>query len=99
MVDSGDIALELLPGEMRVSLFANNLQLTGTRWLNVWITQVDGTEWSDPGHEVARWQFTLTGQPQPEAAPAAAAAIAETPAGFAVDAGESSWLIDADTDC
>ena len=98
VIDSGGIALELLPGETRsVSLFANNLQLTGTRWLNVWITQVDGTEWSDPGHEVARWQFTLTGQPQPEAAPAAAAAIAETPAGFAVDAGESSWLIDADT--
>ena len=97
VVDSGDIALELLPGETRsVSLFANNLQLTGTRWLNVWITQVDGTEWSDPGHEVARWQFTLTGQPQPEAAPVTAAAIAETPAGFAVDAGEF-WLIDADT--
>ena len=85
MIDSGDAALELLPGQAcSVPLFPKDPQLQGPSWINVWITQVEATDWSEAGHEVARWQFALTGEPQPLDAPAAAAVIAETEAGFAV---------------
>ena len=98
VIDSGEVALELLPGESRsVPLFPKDLQRQGSSWLNVWITQVDATDWSEPDHEVARWQFTLAGEPGHRATPAVAAVVAETVAGFEIAAGESIWLIDADT--
>jgi beta-galactosidase len=98
VIDSGDVALDLLPGEVSsVPLFPKDLQQRGASWLNVWITQVESTDWSEPGHEVARWQFGLTGEPLPHAAPADVAVVAETEAGFEIGAGESIWRIDADT--
>ena len=98
VIDSGDMVLELLPGEVRsVPLFSKGLPPQGSSWLNVWITQIDATDWSEPGHEVARWQFALSGEPRPRVAPAHGAVVAETQAGFEIASGESTWFIDAGT--
>jgi beta-galactosidase len=67
-------------------------QLTEPCWLNVWITQVSETPWSDAGHEVARWQFAAPSQlatlPTPQAK---YLEINEGLNGFEVTAGPSIW--------
>ena len=98
VIESGDVALELSPGQTSsVLLFPKGPQLQGPSWINVWITQGEATNWSEAGHEVARWQFALNGEPVSRVAPAGVALVAQTDAGFEIAAGESTWRIDADT--
>ncbi|MEH6558843.1 MAG: beta-galactosidase [Oceanicoccus sp.] len=68
------------------------IDLQGDIWLNVWVTMPQATLWSDTEHEVARTQFTLSadklGTPFFEAV-----AIDDRK----ISAGDSEWIIDANT--
>ena len=69
-------------------------QVTEPCWLNVWITQVSATPWSEAGHEVARWQFAAPSQlatgptPQPKYSE-----VNDGSNGFEVSAGASVWYL------
>ena len=68
------IVLDLTPRTAKkLHLGAAFPQVTEPCWLDVWITQINRTAWSDTGHEVARWQFAVPSQlgtvPQPQPQP------------------------------
>ena len=68
-------------------------------WLNVWILQPEPTPWSRAGHEVARWQFSLsdTSALEPAEVPGPAAAIQECPEGWRVETSTSAWKVGRDS--
>ena len=91
----GDYALALEPGSSQKLTLLGDEELSGdTSWLNLWIEQPRATAWSEPNHEIARWQFELAGQAKPFTVPTPSALIEDTPEGFAVTAGDSNWVID-----
>jgi len=64
-------------------------------WLNVWIVQPEPTPWSPAGHEVARWQLSLSGASDlaPSDSPGPAATIQESREGWRVETSTSTWRI------
>jgi beta-galactosidase len=64
-------------------------------WLNLWILQPEPTPWSAAGHEVARWQHSLsdTSGLVPSEEPGPAASIQEGPEGWLVETCTSAWRI------
>ena len=91
----GDYALALEPGSSQKLTLLGDEELSGdTSWLNPWIEKPRATAWSEPNHEIARWQFELAGQAKPFTVPTPSALIEDTPEGFAVTAGDSNWVID-----
>jgi beta-galactosidase len=89
------IALELAPATAcKIQLTKAAPAVTEPCWLNLWITQVDQTDWSDAGHEVARWQFMLPSQldVQPKLI-AEPIAINDCATGYEVIAGPNTWQL------
>ena len=68
-------------------------------WLNVWITQVEQTAWSEAGHEVARWQFPLSNRLEDPITTKdlAPLQIRNEPGHLEVSAGSSVWVIDRES--
>ncbi|MCH8553231.1 MAG: beta-galactosidase [Natronospirillum sp.] len=81
----GDQTLALEPEERAVMTLCDALPTSepgADDRLNVWVTQPKATDWSDAGHESARWQFSLPGT---AALPAAATATGTAPEVKATD--------------
>ena len=60
------MAIKLAPLQAQ-NLKLGDSELAGEKpcWLNVRVTQIDETPWSEAGHEVARWQFALNTEVAP----------------------------------
>ncbi len=69
----------------------------GPCWLNVWIDQPLGTPWSEPDHEVARWQFELVSPRVPSLAGELGVQLQESTSGIEAAGGDSVWQIDRAT--
>ena len=73
-------------------------KVTEPCWLNVWITQVNQTAWSDAGHEVARWQFATPSQLNVSSLSLPKhAEIRDSANGYQVFAGASIWHLNRDS--
>lgn len=88
------LTLDLEPGAMaRYEIPWAGLQRRSACWLNVWISQPNATDWSEPGHEVARWQFELVGGQPVLPVVREFADLEESPEIIRVRAGENVWCI------
>ncbi len=97
-LSSGEKALEIKAKGQQEIVLTEALPgtLSSARiWLNLWIVQPEPTPWSPAGHEVARWQFSLsdTSDPASDEPPGPAAAIQEVPDGWRVETSSSAWKI------
>ena len=97
VLDSGRVAITLAPLQAQnLTLGESDLVGENPCWLNVRVTQIDETPWSEAGHEVARWQFALNKEvaPSEKIIDSSSVTTRKTSQCYEVNAGSSQWYID-----